>query len=113
MLPQWNCNVNETTFQSGLRFQTSLSLLRVSCKRALTKLIDIFWTFHCVKRVQIQSFFWSVFSHIRTEYGDLVQSSSNTGEYGPEKNTVFGHFSHSVYFQKKGMKILQEISKEE
>ena len=26
---------------------------------------------HCVKRVQIRSFFWSVFSRIWTEYGDL------------------------------------------
>ena len=26
---------------------------------------------HCVKSVQIPSFFWSVFSRIRTEYGDL------------------------------------------
>ena len=26
---------------------------------------------HCVKSVQMWSFFWSVFSHIRTEYGDL------------------------------------------
>ena len=25
---------------------------------------------HCVKSVQIRSFFWSVFSHIRTEYGE-------------------------------------------
>ena len=38
-LPQWNlhvnCHVNGTTFQSGLGFQTGLSSLRVSCKRAL------------------------------------------------------------------------------
>ena len=27
---------------------------------------------HCVKSVQIRSFFWSVFSCIRTEYGDLL-----------------------------------------
>ena len=26
---------------------------------------------HCVKNVQIRSFFWSVFSRIWTEYGDL------------------------------------------
>ena len=26
---------------------------------------------HCAKSVQIRSFFWSVFSCIRTEYGDL------------------------------------------
>ena len=27
---------------------------------------------HCVKSVQIRSFFWSVFSCIRTEFGDLL-----------------------------------------
>ena len=41
-LPQWNlhvnCHVNGTTFQSGLRFQTSLSSLWVSCKRALNEI---------------------------------------------------------------------------
>ena len=30
---------------------------------------------HCIKSVQIRSFFWSVFSHIRTEYGDLLCKS--------------------------------------
>ena len=35
--------------------------------------------FHCVKSVQIRSFFWSVFSCIRTEYGDL------RSKYRPEK----------------------------
>ena len=30
---------------------------------------------HCVKSVQIRSFFWSVFSCIRTEYGDLRSKS--------------------------------------
>ena len=38
-------------------------------------------------------FFCFAFSSIQTEYGDL--RSPNTGEYGPEKNSVFGHFSHS------------------
>ena len=42
---------------------------------------------HCVKRVQIRSFFWSVFSRIRTEYG-------------PEKKSAFGHFSRSGYNKK-------------
>ena len=27
-----------------------------------------YWSFHCVKSVQIRSNFWSVFSHIRTEH---------------------------------------------
>ena len=31
---------------------------------------------HCVKSVQIRSFFWSVFSCIRTEYGDLRSKSA-------------------------------------
>ena len=31
-----NCHVKRTTSQSGLRFQTALCSLRVSCKRALT-----------------------------------------------------------------------------
>ena len=35
--PWWNCHENRMTFQSGLRFQTCLSSLRVSCKRALQK----------------------------------------------------------------------------
>ena len=41
-LPQWNhhvnCHVNGTTFQTGLRFQTGLSSLRVSCKRTLNEI---------------------------------------------------------------------------
>ena len=30
---------------------------------------------HCVKSVQIWSYFWSIFSRIRTEYGDLLHKS--------------------------------------
>ena len=29
--------------------------------------------FHCVKSVQIRSFFWSVFSRIRTEYREILR----------------------------------------
>ena len=53
---------------------------------------------HCVKSVQIGSFFWFVFSHIRTEYGEIrsispysVEMRENTDQ----KKTVFGHFSSS------------------
>ena len=34
-----NCHVNGTTFQSGLRLQTGLSSLLVSCKRALKQFV--------------------------------------------------------------------------
>ena len=33
---------------------------------------------HCVKIVQIRSFFWSVFSRIWTEYGDLLRKSPHS-----------------------------------
>ena len=33
------------------------------------------WIFHCVKSVQIRSYLWSVFSCIRTEYGEILRIS--------------------------------------
>ena len=44
-----------------------------------------------VKCVQILSFFWSVFSRIRTEYG----------KKRTRKNSVFGHFSRSADKRRK------------
>ena len=50
-------------------------------------------------------FFWSVFSRIRTEYGDLLRKSlycvnlriqSEYGKMRTRKNLVFGHFSNSA-----------------
>ena len=43
-----------------------------------------------VKSVQIRSFFWSVFPCIRTEYGDL--RSPNTGKYRAEKTPYLDTF---------------------
>ena len=50
-----------------------------------------------VKSVQIRSYFWSVISFIRTEYGDLLISlfSPNTGKYGPEITPYLDTF-HAV-----------------
>ena len=53
---------------------------------------------HCVKSAQIRSFFWFVFSCIRTEYGDLQSKSPYTvriQENADQKKCVFGHFSRS------------------
>ena len=47
----------------------------------------------------MRSFFWSVFSCIRTEYKDLrskSQYSVRIQENTDEKNSIFGHFSRSV-----------------
>ena len=51
--------------------------------------------FHCVKIVQIGSFFWSVFSRIRTEYGEIDRIQSKCGKIRTRKNSVLGHFSRS------------------
>ena len=51
---------------------------------------------HCVESVQILSFFWSLFSRIRTEYGKnapyLSVFSPNAGKYGPEKTPYLDSF---------------------
>ena len=60
---------------------------------------------HCVKSVQIRSYFWSVFSYIRTEYGDLLRRdteylsvfSPNTGKYGPEIAPYLDTFHAGLY----------------
>ena len=46
------------------------------------------------KKCPNSEFFWSVFSRIRTEYGEIV-SISNAGKYRPE-NSEYGHFSRSA-----------------
>ena len=60
----------------------SYSLLNLTCKLCLIG--DI----HCVKSVQRRSYFWSVFSCIRTEYRKIRTRN----------NSVFGHFSRSDVF---------------
>ena len=39
------------------------------------RIFDLFQLLHCMRRVQIWSFFWSVFSCVRTGYGDLILES--------------------------------------
>ena len=52
-----------------------------------------------MKSVQIRSFFWSVFSRIRTEYGEMLRISPvfspNAGKYGPEI-TLYLETFHAV-----------------
>ena len=53
----------------------------------------------CVKYVQIRSFFWSVFSGIRTEYGDIRSISPylvRMWENTDQKKLRIEHFSRSV-----------------
>ena len=46
------------------------------------------------KIVQIQNYFWSVFSHIWAEYGE-IRIQSECGKIWTRNNSVFGHFSRS------------------
>ena len=58
----------------------------------------VFALHHCKKNVQIRSFFWLVYSCIRTVYGDLLVNlciQSESGKIRTRKNSVFGHFSRS------------------
>ena len=52
---------------------------------------------YCVKNVQIQRFFWSVFSCIRTQYGDVLRRyiQSEYRKIKTIKILVSGHFSHN------------------
>ena len=53
---------------------------------------------HCMKSAQIRSSFWSVFSRIRTEYGEIRSPNiqSECGKIWTRKSSVFGHFSRSL-----------------
>ena len=50
---------------------------------------------YCVKSVQIRSYFWSVFSRIRTEYEVSLRIQSECGKIRTRNNSVFGHFLRS------------------
>ena len=65
-VPRTLQNINDTIFQWIIYFAKSRYL-------------------HCVKSVQIRSFFWSVFYCIRTEYRKIRTRN----------NSVFGHISRS------------------
>ena len=55
--------------------------------------------YHCVKSLQIRSFFCSVYACIRTEYGEILLISLYSvriRENTDQKNSVFEHFSRIV-----------------
>ena len=57
--------------------------------------------YHCVKSAQIRSYFWSVFSCIRTEYGYVnLRILSEYRKIWTRNNSVFGQFSRSVFLIK-------------
>ena len=69
---------------------TSLSINRLAN-------MEGFFERHCVKSVQIRIYFWSVFSCIWTEYGEIwsLRIQSEYRKIRTRNNSVFGHFSRS------------------
>ena len=73
------------TIKRGREIQYFLSFLTTT-DRKNAFYISFQFIKHCVKSVHIRSYFWSVFSYVRTEYGDLrskspysVRIQENTG----------------------------------
>ena len=96
-MPQSNCCVeyvlnNEDEVSIGVlvselignKLLLTVFLLSCSCLTHRSFLIPPFVLNAQLKSVQIRSYFWSVFSCIRTEYGGLLVFSPNEGKYGPE-----------------------------
>ena len=63
-IPRWKRCVYVTESRLGM----ALSSLFVKEKFAAGSYDEV----HCVKSVHIRSFFWSLFSRIRTEYGEVL-----------------------------------------
>ena len=93
----FNCNTpNSSEFELTQIFWIAKKMARIFF---LHFSIQSLCTIHCMKSVQIRSFFRSVFSRIRTEYGEIrylsVLFSPNAGKYGPEKTPYLDTF-HAV-----------------
>ena len=83
VLLKWNYLSKYSTFLYLLTYLFLCLILETSIKKTRGKLQEFpcHNKQHCVKSVPIWNFFWTVFSRILTR-----------------KNSVFGHFSHSVIF---------------
>ena len=89
--------------------QWSWSSLSCNPELKWSMIIDVFTrktgNDHCVKSVQIRSYFWYLFSHIRSEYGERyfvsLRIHSKCGKIRTRNNSVFGHFSRNGFCQSK------------
>ena len=86
-MPVFSCQKFTQPWQCVFKYENSIKLFEFRFSDCS----------HCVKSFQIRSFFWSVFSRIRTEYGVfsgpyLSVFSPNVGKYRPEKTGYLGTF---------------------
>ena len=81
------CHFNQQNLIFGKSFylfsitsQNKITLINLCLITWIDLSVLLRWTVllqtHCIKSAQIRSFFWSVFSCIRTDYGDLLRKSS-------------------------------------
>ena len=82
--PQYDDDAKDTNiFLIKLSLASKPLASNVSLKSAVSPFIFSSWRrpiatnnrYHCVKSLQIRSFFWSVVSHIRTDYGEILRIS--------------------------------------
>ena len=76
----------------------------LNCPIPATKLLFFFslrkaeeMEWYCVKSVQIWNFFWSVFSRIRTEYGEIRSTSPYSVRMRENKDQNNSEYAHAVY----------------
>ena len=62
-------------FAGSFWFQNEILPLSTKFYPTWQSFIGRLYEGHCMKSVQIRSYFWSVLSCIRTEYGDLLRKS--------------------------------------
>ena len=84
----------------GQQFSKLTEILRIGTKLAFyTGTPFPVTSVHCMKSDQIQSYFWSVFSGIQTEYGEILRISRcsvRMRENTDQKNSEYEHFLRSV-----------------
>ena len=73
----------KTIFSKVWVLQNGLSYGRLS----ISFPTPFYGCFHCVKSVQIRSFFWSVFSRIRTEYGEILRIYGQCSKHWTETHS--------------------------
>ena len=84
-------------------FSLSLGTLSTSPDEKSSALLHIsFSALFCIHawNVQIPSFFWSVFSHIRTEYSVSHRIQSECKKIWTRKNSVYGRLARSDILSK-------------
>ena len=82
--------------------------------RNLSVLSKIYKVYHCVKSVQIRSFFWSVFSRLRAEYGQRrrispysVQMQENANQ---KKLRIWTLFTQCILYVLLNVILLEKFS---